>query len=71
MHNAFENAGSTMSHGDAYNALKEEGKLDLQITNSSHLAVTAVLTILVSSLCQARWSVIMIWYMCATIMVLT
>ena len=72
IHNAFENAGATLSGVEgAYKALKRKGKL--QDTNYKFitLAETAVHTISDSSPCPEQWSVIRILYMCATITELT
>ena len=64
IHNAFENAGATLSGVEtAYHALKKRG------INLSHLAVTAERMISVSSHFPARWSADTIWSMSATITV--
>ena len=58
IHNAFENAGATLSGVENYR---------IQTTNSLHLAETAVHTISDFSHYPGQWSVIRILYMCATI----
>ena len=56
IHNAFENAGATLSGVEtAYKALKKRGKLSkMLIINSSHLAAMAELMILVSNRYQCN-----------------
>ena len=67
IHNAFENAGATMSGVEtAYNILKRKVKSTIR-TNSSPLAVTAEPTTSDSSHSQVPWSETTIWYMYATI----
>lgn len=71
IHNAFENAGATLSGVEtAYRALKNAA--DCQKTkhlNLLHLVETAELTTSVSSPCLVRWSVDMTWFMSAMTMV--
>ena len=66
IHNAFENAGATLSGVEgAYKALK--GNYRIQTTNLLHLVETAVHTISDFSHYPGQWSVIRILYMYATI----
>lgn len=67
IHNAFENAGATLSGVEtAYKALKKRGKLrKMLIINSSLLAAMVELMILVFNRYPVQWSVGMIWYMSA------
>ena len=71
IHNAFENAGATLSGVEtAYKALKKTWSVcrKMQPSNLSHLVVMVVHMISVSSLFPEQWSVITIWCMSATIM---
>ena len=69
IHNAFENAGATLSGVEtAYKALKKRGKLPKDENfNSSHLVEMVELMISDSSLYQELWNVVMTWFMCVTI----
>ena len=68
IHNAFENAGATLSGVEtAYKALKKEANCrKTKHLNLSHLVVTVELMISDFSLSQEQWSVVMTWYMCVT-----
>lgn len=69
IHNAFENAGATLSGVEtAYRVLKKKAKLMI-LTSSLPLVVTVVPMISVSNLCPVLWSVDMIWFMYAMTMV--
>lgn len=69
IHNAFENAGATLSGVEtAYNVLKKKVKSMTPISLSP-LVVTVVPMTSASSLCPVLWSVAMIWSMSATITV--
>ena len=72
IHNAFENAGATLSGVEtAYNALKrEESFRRMRILNLLPLVETEVPMILVSSRFPEQWSVAMIWFMSVMTMVL-
>lgn len=67
IHNAFENAGATLSGVEtAYKALKNAVNCrKMLIINSSLLAAMVELMILVSNRYPVQWSVGMIWYMSA------
>ena len=67
IHNAFENAGATLSGVEtAYRALKNAADCrKMKHLNLLHLVETAELTTSVSSPCPVRWSVDMTWYMSA------
>lgn len=69
IHNAFENAGATLSGVEtAYKALKKRGNFQKTKTlNSSHLVEMVELMISDSSLYQELWNVVMTWFMCVTI----
>ena len=75
IHNAFENAGATLSGVEtAYKALKKRGKLpkdenfrSKKIISSLPLVVMVELMISDSSLYQELWNVVMTWFMCVTI----
>lgn len=69
IHNAFENAGATLSGVEtAYKALKNvENFQKTKILNSSHLVEMVELMISDSSLYQELWNVVMTWFMCVTI----
>ena len=71
IHNAFENAGATLSGVEtAYKVLKKREDL-VKRTRSSSLpsAATAAPMISGSSPCPVLWNVDTIWSMCAMIMV--
>ena len=72
IHNAFENAGATLSGVEtAYNALKKRGKLpEDENFKFITLVETEVPMILVSSRFPEQWSVAMIWFMSVMTMVL-
>lgn len=69
IHNAFENAGATLSGVEtAYKALKNvENFQKTKTLNSSHLVEMVELMISDSSLYQELWNVVMTWFMCVTI----
>lgn len=68
IHNAFENAGATLSGVEtAYHVLKKRER-SRRTLNSSRSAETAARMILVFSRCQVRWSAGMIWCTCAMTM---
>lgn len=73
IHNAFENAGATLSGVEtAYNALKrEESFRRMQRLSLLPSVVTVAHMTLASSPCQEQWSVVTIWYMSAMTMELT
>lgn len=73
IHNAFENAGATLSGVEtAYRALKKEADYRrMRPLNLSPLAVTAELMISDSSPYPVRWSADTIWCMCVMTTVLT
>lgn len=69
IHNAFENAGATLSGVEtAYHVLKKKERFRRTLS-LLHLVVMAVPTILDFSLCPALWSADMIWFMYAMTMV--
>ena len=71
IHNAFENAGATLSGVEtAYRVLKKRESW-MSITNLSPLAETAVLMISGFSLFPVLWREGMTWYMSAMTMALT
>ena len=73
IHNAFENAGATLSGVEtAYKALKNVAVCrKMPHSNSLPSVVTVVHMISVSSPFPEQWSVITTWYTSATIMVHT